>query len=68
MGKTVTFRVISGPHVGTTGTATTDGTGTAVFSYTGTTIGRDAIEASYVASSGATQTSNRPFRLKLPCS
>jgi uncharacterized repeat protein (TIGR01451 family) len=60
-GKSVTFRVISGPHQGTEGTATTDGNGTAVFSYTGTTVGTDAIEASYVASNGATHTSNRLF-------
>ena len=60
-GKTVTFRVISGPHAGTQGTAVTDGTGTAAFSYTGTTVGTDAIEASYVDSSEATQTSNRLF-------
>lgn len=60
-GKTVTFRIISGPHAGTTGTATTDGMGTAAFSYTGTTTGTDAIEATYVASNETTQTSNRLF-------
>ena len=61
VGKTVSFRVLSGPHEGTAGTATTDATGTAVFSYTGTAPGTDAIEATYVATGGATQTSNRLF-------
>ena len=61
VGKTVSFRVISGPHQGTQRAATTDATGTALFSYTGAAVGTDAIEASYVDSSGATQTSNRVF-------
>jgi uncharacterized repeat protein (TIGR01451 family) len=61
VGKTVTFRVVSGPHAGTNGTATTDGSGPAVFAYTGTAAGTDAIEASYVDSSGATKTSNQVF-------
>jgi uncharacterized repeat protein (TIGR01451 family) len=61
VGKTVSFSVISGPHEGTEGTATTDSNGTAVFSYTGSGEGTDAIEATYVDSTGATQTSNRLF-------
>jgi uncharacterized repeat protein (TIGR01451 family) len=60
-GKVVRFRVVSGPNAGTEGFGTTDLTGTAVFSYTGTSAGTDAIEASYVDSTGATQTSNRLF-------
>ena len=61
VGKTVTFRVLSGPHAGTQGTGTTDANGTAVFSYIGSSTGTDAIEASYVDSTGKTQTSNRLF-------
>jgi uncharacterized repeat protein (TIGR01451 family) len=61
VGKPVTFRVIEGPHVGTTATATTDTNGVATFAYTGTGTGTDAIEASYVDSAGLTQTSNRVF-------
>jgi uncharacterized repeat protein (TIGR01451 family) len=61
VGKTVTFRVLTGPHAGTQGTGTTDANGTAVFSYTGSSPGTDAIEASYVDSTGKTQTSNRLF-------
>ena len=61
VGKTVQFRVVSGPHAGTQGTGTTNANGTAVFSYAGTSPGTDGIEASYVDSTGATQTSNRLF-------
>ena len=42
-GKLVTFRVIEGPHVGTTATATTDANGVATFAYTGTGTGTDAM-------------------------
>ena len=52
-GKLVTFRVIEGPHAGTTATATTDASGVATFTYTGTGTGTDAIEASYVDAAGA---------------
>jgi hypothetical protein len=58
VGKTVTFTVTSGPHVGTTGTDVTDASGNASFSYTGTAAGTDTIEASFVDSGGGTQTSN----------
>lgn len=61
VGKLVMFRVVDGPHAGTQGTGTTDSTGTAVFSYVGSSSGKDAIEASYVDSTGKTQTSNRLF-------
>jgi uncharacterized repeat protein (TIGR01451 family) len=60
-GKVVTFRVVSGPTSGKTGTATTDASGIATFTYTGTDAGTDAVEASYVDSTGRTQTSNRAF-------
>lgn len=57
-GTTVTFTVISGPHAGLTGTDTTDGSGNASFSYTGTSAGVDTIHATFVDSVGKTQTSN----------
>jgi uncharacterized repeat protein (TIGR01451 family) len=56
-GKLVTFSVTSGPHMGTTGTDTTDSNGQATFTYTGTAAGTDTIVASYVDSSGETKTS-----------
>jgi len=58
-GVTVTFKVLSGPHVGTTGTGATNASGEATFSYTGTTAGTDTIEASFVDGSGQPQTSNQ---------
>ena len=54
----MTFSVIDGPHVGTSGTDVTDSTGTATFSYTGTTTGTDTIKATFVDSEDQTQTSN----------
>ena len=51
-GKVVTFTVTAGPHVGTTGTATTDASGQASFTYTGTNAGTDTIKASYVSPTG----------------
>jgi len=59
VGTTVTFEVIAGPHVGATDTDTTDGAGMASFSYVGTTVGIDTIEATFVDSLGRTQRSNR---------
>ena len=58
-GRTVTFTVIAGPHIGRTGTGVTDGTGKATFSYTGSAAGTDTIEASFVDDAGRTQRSNR---------
>jgi hypothetical protein len=55
----VTFTVVSGPHAGITGTATTDSNGIATFTYTGTLIGADHIEAKFTDPMGRTQTSNR---------
>ena len=45
--------------MGTTGTDVTDGTGTATFSYVGTAVGTDTIEATFVDGLGNTQRSNR---------
>lgn len=58
VGTTVTFNVISGPHAGLMGTDSTDGSGNASFSYTGTSAGVDTIHATFVDSEGKTQTSN----------
>lgn len=57
-GTTVTFTIISGPHSGLTGSDTTDSSGLATFTYTGTTVGTDTIHATFVDSKGKTQTSN----------
>jgi hypothetical protein len=46
-GATIEFTVISGPHQGLTATAVTGSSGTAVWSYTGTTVGTDTILATY---------------------
>ncbi len=59
VGTTVTFTAIAGPHAGATGTGATDGSGQATFTYTGTTIGTDTIEATFVDALGRTQRSNR---------
>jgi hypothetical protein len=56
--ETVLFTVVSGPHAGTTGTATTGADGTATFSYTGASPGLDTLTASFVDDRGITQTSN----------
>jgi hypothetical protein len=57
--KSVTFSITSGPHVGTTSTATTDSTGKARFTYTGTRAGTDTIVARYVDSRGNANSSNQ---------
>jgi hypothetical protein len=59
VGSNVTFEVVSGPHVGEGGTATTDTSGEATFTYTGTSVGTDAIEATMVDRSGNPVTSNQ---------
>ena len=59
IGTTVTFTVVAGPHVGTTGTGVTDSTGTATWSYVGSSLGLDTIEATFVDALGRTQRSNR---------
>ncbi len=55
-GKTVTFTVTSGPNVGATGTGVTDGSGQTTFTYPDNGgAGTDAIAASFVNDSGATE-------------
>lgn len=44
-GVVVTFTILSGPHAGQTGTATTNSAGQASWTYTGTMAGTDAIQA-----------------------
>ncbi|MEI6208718.1 MAG: VWA domain-containing protein [Desulfuromonadales bacterium] len=58
-GKSVTFSVVSGPNTGKTGTATTNSSGIASFTYTiGATTGTDSIQATFVDSQSKTVTSN----------
>ena len=57
-GATVTFTVASGPNAGTTGSAVADASGQATFTYTGSGgAGTDQIQATFVDSTGTTQTS-----------
>jgi len=55
---TVTFRVISGPNIGRTGTSATNASGQATFTYTGTAAGTDTIQATITNASGGSLTSN----------
>src|SRR5262245_1855606 len=59
-GTTVTFKVVSGPDAGLTGTGTspTDASGNASFNTTGSTAGIDTVKATFVDSLGTTHTSN----------
>ena len=57
-GQSVTFKVVSGPDAGLTGTGTTNASGNATFSYVGATPGTDTLEASFVDSLANTHTSN----------
>jgi hypothetical protein len=57
-GKVVFFYITSGPHAGTNGNDTTDANGEATFTYTGTLVGTDTIEASISDFFGRTITSN----------
>ena len=58
-GKTVTFNVLSGPNAGVTGTAVTDASGVARFTYASNGLaGTDRIQASFFNSHEQTQTSN----------
>lgn len=59
VGTAVTFTVIAGPHAGTTGNANTDNFGQASFTYEGTAVGEDTIEATFVDVTGKIQRSNR---------
>jgi hypothetical protein len=59
-GASVTFNVISGPNVGVTGSALTNSSGRASFTYTSNgLLGTDTIVASFVNSQGETVTSNQ---------
>jgi RHS repeat-associated protein len=55
---TVTFQATSGPNAGKSGTATTDASGVATFTYTGALSGTDAWQASIGNASGGAATSN----------
>jgi hypothetical protein len=58
-GVTVTFAVRSGPNAGSIGTALTDASGQAKFTYTGTSrVGIDTLVATFTNSTGSTLTSN----------
>ena len=59
-GANVTFKVISGPDAGLTGTGTspTNASGDASFSFVGASPGTDTLEASFVDSLGTTHVSN----------
>ncbi len=52
--STVAFNVVSGPDVGTTGTATTNASGQAAFTYTGSGQGEDFVHASVTTVGGFT--------------
>ncbi len=56
--RLVTFTAFAGPHAGTTGTALTNASGNASFTYTGTAAGVDEIKATFVDSQNNVQTSN----------
>lgn len=57
-GRTVTFKVVSGPQAGVTGTAVSDAAGHASFTYTGRAAGMDECQASFVDSQAHVKTSN----------
>src|SRR6185436_2398105 len=57
-GRTVTFTVAAGPDAGVTGTAVSDASGRASFTYTGAATGMDEVRATFVDSQSHTQTSN----------
>jgi hypothetical protein len=54
----VDFKVLSGPNAGVTGTATTDACGNATFTYKGTALGKDSVQASVTNASGGGFASN----------
>lgn len=58
---TVTFTILTGPHAPQSGTATTNVKGEATFTYPGTAVGVDTIQAT-VAVEGAKWTSNSVFK------
>jgi RHS repeat-associated protein len=54
----ITFKVIQGPSLGTTGSAITNAAGSAVFTYTSHSAGTDTIQASITNASGGISKSN----------
>src|SRR5437016_5192175 len=54
----VDFKILSGPNAGVTGTATTDANGNATFTYKGTALGKDSVQASVTNASGGGFSSN----------
>ncbi|HVA92868.1 MAG TPA: Ig-like domain-containing protein [Chloroflexota bacterium] len=58
-GDTVTFTVLAGPNVGKTGAGVTDASGNATFTYTSAVAGTDTVQASFVDSSGHTESSEK---------
>src|SRR5947209_590386 len=54
----IDFKILSGPNAGVTGTATTDVNGNATFTYKGTTLGKDSVQASVTNASGGGFASN----------
>jgi len=68
-GAQVDFKVVSGPNVGTAGSAVADASGQARFTYTGVGgAGTDIIEASFIDSTGAirTATAEKEWRVAVP--
>ncbi len=59
VGRAVTFNVTSGPNAGATGSAPTNASGQATFTYTSAAQGTDVVQASFVTSGGETLTSNQ---------
>lgn len=58
VGATVTFSIISGPNAGTTGTGVTNASGQTTFTYSSSVEGTDFIKATFIDSTGKTQTSD----------
>ena len=54
----VDFKVLTGPNAGVTGTVTTDANGNAAFTYKGTSLGKDAVQATVTNASGGSFSSN----------
>jgi hypothetical protein len=63
VGRTVTFSIVAGPNAGEGGTAVSDSSGAATFTYLGDGGGGvDEIQASFVNSSGTTVVSNTALK------
>ncbi len=63
---TVSFNIISGPHAGQNGTGKTDDDGEVTFTYTGTSVGIDTIEAGFVDFHGRTISTTATKMWKAP--